>query len=795
MADIQIPKKAKVRVYWDDSPENYSNENKSKIAGHYQKKYDIERKNINVVFRPVKINDKGEVIIISGAAIENIMDVQYQRELMKQWLDREKKEVDLDRLFKLDDTINAGLNIDLTVRNYRSWRLKCLWIDNFLCFGNNNVANIDELTGFNVVNSTPENQGGKTTFIIDATQFLFFGSTTKTSTNPEIFNTFSRDNELFVKGLVEIDGQEYIIERKLTRTAKRDGSWNVKGKVKYYEVLPDGQHKDLNPDSEDKETKNSLEEENATQTTNKIIEAIGTEDDFNTTILTTARNVEELIDAQATARGKLFTRFIGLEVIEKKDELAKNQYNEFKKKMKSNHFNITDLTTDIDKCTSDIENGGSLLEIYNDDLLKVKDTTDKLNADKEALINKKHKIDEQILSMNPTKLESEMKSIKDKGEIHRSNIKTINIRLDEIGNIKFDEDNYVAAIKEKNTNITKRSINENDILRINKLVKQLKEGEICPTCKRALADVDHSQEIAENETKVTQLTTENIDLNSKITELSEEIAGLDKIKKLIDEKNSLELNRDRLDVNIASLINDFKSKELDLKNYKLNTDAINTNREIDIDISLVNTKIKVSENERDTINRTIQKVKDNIIKNHKDITEKNVIIEQIKKEDEIEKIYKVYLELVGKKGISKLVLRSVLPIINSELYRLLEDTCDFEVELNMTDKNEVEFLIIKDGVIKSLKSGSGYERTASALALRCVLGRISNLPKPNFIVFDEVLGKVASSNFDNIKLLFDKIKDMYETVFLITHNDTVKDWADNLITIKKENNISTITFK
>jgi hypothetical protein len=74
--------------------------------------------------------------------------------------------------------------------------------------------------------------------------------------------------------------------------------------------------------------------------------------------------------------------------------------------------------------------------------------------------------------------------------------------------------------------------------------------------------------------------------------------------------------------------------------------------------------------------------------------------------------------LVGKKGISKLVLRSVLPIINSEMERLLEDVCDFAVEIFIDDKNNVQFLIVKNGVTKKLKSGSGLEKTI-AIALRC----------------------------------------------------------------------------
>jgi hypothetical protein len=54
------------------------------------------------------------------------------------------------------------------------------------------------------------------------------------------------------------------------------------------------------------------------------------------------------------------------------------------------------------------------------------------------------------------------------------------------------------------------------------------------------------------------------------------------------------------------------------------------------------------------------------------------------------------------KGISKLVLRSVLPIINSEMERLLEDVCDFAVEIFIDDKNNVQFLIVKNGVTKNL---------------------------------------------------------------------------------------------
>jgi DNA repair exonuclease SbcCD ATPase subunit len=258
----------------------------------------------------------------------------------------------------------------------------------------------------------------------------------------------------------------------------------------------------------------------------------------------------------------------------------------------------------------------------------------------------------------------------------------------------------------------------------------------------------------------------------------------------------LELAKDRLEVEIGSLRNKIVEKRNDLKKYKLNLDAIELNRKIDIEITNVKTKLAVLEHTKDDTITKIERVQTEI-KNHKiGIETKTKLIETIKKEEEIDKIFKIYIELVGKKGISKLVLRSVLPIINSEVQRLLDDVVDFDVEIFINDKNDVQFLLVKDEVSKLLKSGSGLEKTASSLALRAVLGKLSTLPMPNFITFDEVLGKVAPENLEKLKTLFDKIKDMYEIVFFITHNDLVKEWGDNVVTVVKgNNNISKISIK
>ena len=119
------------------------------------------------------------------------MDVNYQRALMKEVLERDGKVVDLQRLYALDDKVNAEINIDLSQSQHKSWSLKWIRLDNFLSFGPDNYVPLSKLKGLTVVNSAPANQGGKTTLTIDAIKFLLHGTTTKTSKNEEVFNTFS----------------------------------------------------------------------------------------------------------------------------------------------------------------------------------------------------------------------------------------------------------------------------------------------------------------------------------------------------------------------------------------------------------------------------------------------------------------------------------------------------------------------------------------------------------------------------------------------------------------------------
>lgn len=621
-----------------------------------------------------------------------------------------------------------------------------------------------------------------TTLTIDAIKFLLHGTTTKTDKNEEVFNDFTGKNELVVRGMIDIDGDEIIIERKMKRSAAKAGGWTVTNKVNYYELLPDGEEKILN-------------EEDAKRTTGKIKETVGSEKDFELLVLATENNLDDLIGLTTTESGKILTRLIGLEVLEMKEEIVRKMYNEFSKKKKANDYDIITLTNEIEEDTTKIDLKVEISVLLQDKLEAYKTRVAELNELNDSLLNSKEKIDVTISTMNPSKLQEEIDVLTMKGKDIKERMLSLTDEISKMGDITFDEDRHYWLNKELSKLNSDKAVKEAEIKRLKKVINDLVIGGICQSCNRKLDDVDNTEHINSHQEEVTKLNVLVDELVVLLGEYGEELTTLESVKLKIDAKNRMELDKDRLEVEIGSLRNQVTIKVSDLKKYNNNLDAIERNRQIDSQVSKVKTDISVEEYGK---TETITKIERNANELHnlrEGVIFKTKMIETLKKEEEVDKIFRVYIDLVGKKGISKLVLRSVLPIINGELQRLLEDVTDFEIEIFIDDKNDVRFYLNKGNSTKYLKSGSGLEKTAASLALRAVLGKLSTLPMPNFITFDEVLGKVAAENIDKLKELFDKISDMYDIVFLITHYDSIKDWASNVLTVNKVNDISKLSIK
>ena len=758
-----------VQVVWEDTAENFTQERIKSVRTYFSKKYNST--NVNVLTKVKTSSDVKQTVDVSF----NIMDRNYQIELMKELLKQKGQDNIFDDVIKLDTAVENKMTSQ-EVTAFKKWYIKKIEFSNFLSYGENQVLDFDQCNGITVVESDPPNFGGKTVLTVDLLLFLFFNTTTKTTKAEEIFNRFSDKNKVSVRGDIMIDGEEYIIVRQIERKKAKSGEWNVKTELDFFKKLADGQLQNFTG-------------EQRRETESFIKNSIGDIDDFLMTILTTASNLEDLLEAKPTARGQVLSRFLGLEFLKKKEETGKELYSEFNKSMMSNVYNTETLKSDI----IDLEGKIVSYENENKDLdVKILDADTRLTKGrdyKEGLISQKYNdIDHELLVLNLSTLESEITTLKGK-------INTTKLQIKEVDVVEpskyFKEDEYDLIKESYNDNYKQKTLVDVKINELVQLSKTVSGGIKCEHCgidlmnaaltQAKLSEMDSLKEQSEN------LGGVLIELNTKEKEyvqIKKEFEQYEK-SKLIKEKYELTIEADGLKLANA---------EGKLERYHQVQTKIEKNKSIEEQIIKANLRIEEIEREKTSHTSKISSNKTMIQNCERDIKNKQGIITQIASEFEKEKIYKTYLEIFGKNGISKMIMKTMTPLINDELQRLLQDSAFFKLEVRINDKNEVEFVMVDNGtgVEKLMASGSGFERTIASLALRAVLSKVCSLPKPNIVVFDEVFGKVSNENLDMVGDFFTKIKDYFEKVFVITHNPLVSNWSDNVVKIKKEDNISKV---
>ena len=768
--DIETLDNPFIKVTWEDIPENFTQEKIKRVRSYFKRKYNS--KNVTVLTKVIDKNNSDDLDIDIE---QNVMDTSYQKDLMEQFVKVNDITVDVDLLKRMDDKVNSKMDDEMSTNTkYKRVFVRNIKFSNFLSFGNDNMINLSDLGGITVIDSNPPNFGGKSVLAVDLILFLFFNKTTKSSKAIEIFNRYQKDNEVFVQGEVEIDGDNYIIIRKITRKKKKNSDWTVSTSLEFLQKLDDGSLK-------------SFTGEQRRETETFIKESIGTMSDFLLTVLTTAGNLESLIESKPTERGNVLSRFIGLEVLKEKETVGKKMYSDWSKKLISNVFNTEDLKHEVKGLKDEKKTLGT--EINNDEsefdvtttLLKVK------GDERDRLISEKYTdIDPKIENTNPRLVGEQI-------NVLRSGLKVSENKLEAYGENDEPEQVDLKLLRELIDQKDQLTINEirnkTNLKNSKKSLNGLEESEFCPVCKQALKDVDHSDEIKLLKRDIVTINKSligdsiiNEQLVGKIETLETKKTVLDEYEKEILKKERIILEIDQKKLSIDKLVSELERFE-DNKNIELERNILTVKSEID---RLDNTK--------NGLIRSIESNKARIKTIDSSVITNNDRMETIKEENDVEKVFRAYLTVYGKNGIIKTIMKSVVPKLNNELLTLLSDVTTFNLEIRVNDKNEVEFWMsdLETGIEKLLSTGSGYEKTMASLAIRTVLTKVSCLPRPNITVFDEVLGKVSNDNLEEVELFFSRIREYFENIFLITHNPLVREWSDNIITVTKKNNISSI---
>jgi DNA repair exonuclease SbcCD ATPase subunit len=762
-----------IQVIWEDTPENFTQERIKSVKQYFMKKYSST--NINVITK-VKTSDEDSMQTIDVSV--NIMDKNYQTELVKTYLESKGQEQYFDQLMNIDLAVeNRMLANEVEVTPFKRWYIKKIEFDNFLSYGQNQVIDFDKCNGITVVESDPPNFGGKTVLTVDLLLFLFFNTTTKTQKAEEIFNRFTDVNKVSVKGDITIDGEDYVIVRQIERKKSKAGEWNIKTELEFFKKLADGQLQNFTGEQR-RETENFMKK------------SIGSMEDFLMTIVTTASNLEDLLDAKPTARGQVLTRFLGLEFLKKKEETGKELYSEFSKGMISNVYNTESLKQDnetsgeeiirmkdeiieMSKNISDVDKRLQKGQDYKDNLLKSKFTD----------------LDKELITLNPLLLQSSISNLEDSKQKTEQDIKNIKIVDPKEFYHEDKHDNVKEVIKSRFAELVTC---ENKVEEIQDLIEKYGDGIQCDHCGIKLMEAKLTNE------KIKQLDS----FKRLVQDFKEEIDGYEKkeqsftqLKKDFDEYERNKLIKEKYELSLESTQLKLEQVKDKLKRYEEVQDKIKKNNEIDAQLLKAGLRIDELINEKRGYEK-VQNTNSTRIETIESRIEKNKdLISKIDEEFEREKIYKIYVEVYGKNGITKMIMKTMMPLINSELQRLLQDSAYFNLEIRINDKNEVEFMMIDNstGIEKLMVSGSGYERTIAAMALRAVLSKVCSLPKPNVIIWDEVFGKISNENLEMVGEFFTKMKDYFEKIFVITHNPLVNNWANNTVRITKTDNISKVS--
>ena len=761
-----------IQVVWEDSPENFTQERIKSVKQYFQKKYSST--NINVI---TKVKTSNEVQQTIDVAV-NIMDKNYQNELIKSLLESKGQGQYYDEVMNIDGAVeNRMLINDVEITPFKKWAIKKIEFSNFLSYGENQVIDFEKCHGITVVESDPPNFGGKTVLTVDLLLFLFFNTTTKTQKAEEIFNRFTDVNKVSVKGDIVIDGEEYVIARQIERKKSKAGEWTIKTELEFFKKLANGQLQNFTGEQR-RETENFMKT------------SIGSMDDFLMTIVTTASNLEDLLEAKPTARGQVLSRFLGLEFLKKKEETGKEIYSEFSKGMMSNVYNAESLKQDNDTSTEEIQRLKNEITDANTKITDVDLRLQKGQDYKDNLLKSKYTdIDQELIVLNPIKLQGDITDFENASERIKGQINEVKV----IEPKEFYHEDKHDAVKEViKSRFAELVTSENKVEEIEDLVGKYGDGIQCEHCGIKLMEAELTKKKIDQlegyKKLVKEFKTEISDYEKKeqsFTQLKRDFDEYER-NKLIKEKYELSLESNELKLGQA------KDK---LKRYEEVQDKIKKNNEVDAQLVKAGLRIDELIGEKRGYER-IQATNQNQIENlHARIEKNNGIILKIAEEFEREKIYEIYVDVFGKNGITKVIMKTMMPLINSELQRLLQDSCFFNLEIRINDKNEVDFIMIDNGtgIEKPMTAGSGYEKTIGALAIRAVLSKVCSLPKPNISVYDETWGKVSNENLEMVGDFFMKLKDYFEKIFVISHNPLISNWADNVVRINKTENISKVS--
>ena len=710
--------------------------------------------------------------------------------LLNDYLQEKFKNYDIKSLYSY---LIGEMNQQTVNKNQcRRWKILSIQWKNIFVYGPNNKVDFERLN--NITGLVGKNSSGKSLFLEIILYLLYGRDSMKETCKYDFIN--KEENEFCGEIQIEVDNKIVSISRK--------------GKVsnKYPNSFED--HLLILSKSKNDSSSKTLTEDNKRNSQKLLNDMIGKIEDVKKINFLLQNENERILNMKRKERKEYLYRILNINFMDEIYEKIKAQVKVLKKEkslVESKFDNFLEMENYKEKINQD-EN--SLKEVKNnitsclEAKKEINDKIDKLNRElkpqkcfpktRKTIYEENRKWKDSI-----EHLEDEMVKMRPKLKV--ANFERKNKKITKII-AKFQK-----SIKDENQTILKfqhdietqnKNLNEN----LKKMVSDI--GMI----KTILEDVKNDKKVDKNQLNkinldlINQISETNDQLNSKNSLLKMKMESNDKEKKKIEKlankkatnlnqqlsiKKTLDQIREKKDRRKQFLTKIKANQEL-LRQYRENEIFENDNKNIEEDLKKhidmrqnIENKYILHEQCKCRLEFELKKNKEGLIERDRcqfkivDVTKNLQFFERL-------------LEITSVNGFSYYLLNRYIHQIEEKMNEVFGVYFNRKIKV-ILEKDAVGFNIINEDN-KICSSMGGCESLLFELSFRISIAKTMKIPLCNTLFIDEHLSVIDFDKRYEIKKVFDHINSYFEKIIVITHDDTIRNYVDDCLTIRRENKAS-----
>lgn len=751
----------------------------------------------------IMLSKVGDQLILKSSTfkfdLNKIEDPQYQQNIIRQYIEHAGlgyKQNQISKLIQINSKYNTMLRDKKAVSQFNIWRLDKFQFSNLFSYGEDNYIDFNQYKG--LVGILGQNRSGKSS-LLDSILFMLYDRTSKTNKAASIIN--NQKQQFYAKLSLFINQKMYIIQK----SGQRNKNGAVPVKCKFLMMNEYGQWVDLSG------TQRS-------DTVRIIQQYIGTYQDINSTSFSTQGNSNIFLQLTNSSRKTLLNSLLNLTIF----DVCYNQVNQKTKQYRGylSAINITKIERDIQISQKNIIKFNKQIQQLD---LDIKSNNAQLQNMQTILKQKlSEKRSQSDITLDIDQLASSIESLQSSVTLLQSqklklisSIKQLSQHLDQfklfvqsvnITKLTNQLKGYQSGYQEYNQ---WRNLAKQKMLLLStqqrklELLKSVQYDENCPYCMNNPLTMDARE--SKNNFKI--LTEQLSDINNSISEyqstkliLRRQLEDTINVynKQILPQYNSIIQQRNLASAKYTSITNELSQVQTQLntkmalsQHYYSNQNAIESNIKICIQIEQIQKTIsdikqRIQSIRNNSVNCKIQLAKnEQILKNSKSLREKyNTTNNQFI-------LLQKYKLIIGRTGIQYYITTNIITVLEQQINIILGMISNFNIQFVLDGKN-IDINIIYPNKTYQIQTCSGFQKFIISLAVRHALSNMTNKSKAKLFVIDEGFGVMDSDNLTQLNKILLFLAQKYETLFVISHLDSMKMMFDKQIHIQYKEGFSNI---